>query len=122
MSVAYYTPKTKDICDPLASIDVNLEEEKMVQACLRGLALKFGALGIAVCTRENYLLFFLLQSMLFVEENYADVSTSTHADNKILYTEEDRPSGCGGQGKSACNGSGRQEQVRRHSRNAESSS
>ena len=35
--------KIKDICDSLASIEVNIEESEMVQICLRGLAPKFGA-------------------------------------------------------------------------------
>ena len=43
LSVADYTSKIKDICDSLASIDVNIEEGEMVQICLGGLASKFGA-------------------------------------------------------------------------------
>mgnify|MGYP006950760078 FL=1 len=39
--------------------------------------------------------------MLLVEENHAGVSMSTHADGKMLYTEEDRPHGCGGRGRSS---------------------
>ena len=42
MSVADYTSKIKDICDSLASIDVNVEEGEMVQICLGALASKFG--------------------------------------------------------------------------------
>ena len=38
LSVADYTSKIKDICDSLASIDVNIEEGEMVQICLEGLA------------------------------------------------------------------------------------
>ena len=79
MSVADYTSKIKDICDSLASIDVNVEEGEMVQICLGGLASKFGAFRTAVCTRENTSSFFDLQSMLLVEENHAGVSKSTHA-------------------------------------------
>ena len=33
----------QDICDSLASIEVNIEESEMVQVCLGGLAPKFGA-------------------------------------------------------------------------------
>ena len=44
LSVADYTSKIKDICDSLASIDVNVEKGEMVQICLGGLASKFGAL------------------------------------------------------------------------------
>ena len=43
MSVANYTSMIKDICDSLASIDVNVEQDKMVQVSLGGLASKFGA-------------------------------------------------------------------------------
>ena len=33
--MADYTSKIKDICDPLASIEVNIKESEMVQICLR---------------------------------------------------------------------------------------
>ena len=82
LSVADYTSKIKD--DSLASIDVNIEEGEMVHICLGGLASKFGAFRIVVCTRENTLSFFDLQSMLLVEENHAGASTSTHTDNNML--------------------------------------
>ena len=94
--MADYTSKIKDICDSLASIDVKIEEGEMVQVCLGGLASKFGAFRTAVCTRENTPSFFDLQSMLLIEENHAGASTSTHTDNKMLYTEGDRPRGRGG--------------------------
>ena len=38
MSVADYTSKIKDICDSLASIELNIEESEMVQIFLGGLA------------------------------------------------------------------------------------
>ena len=63
MSVIDYTSKIKDICDSLASIDVNVKEVEMVQICLGGLASKFGAFRTALCTRENTPLFFDLQSV-----------------------------------------------------------
>ena len=47
--------------------------------------------------------------MLLVEENHTGVSKSTHANNKMLYMEEDRPSG-----GSAHDGADRQEKNRRH--------
>ena len=58
MSVANYTSKIKDIYDSLASVDVNVEEDEMVQDCLGGLASKFGAFRTTVCTRENMPSFF----------------------------------------------------------------
>ena len=121
LSVADYTSKIKDICDSLASIDVNVEEGKMVQICLGGLASKFEARTV-VSTRENTPSFFDLQSMLLVEENHAGASTSTHADNKMLYTEGDRPRGHSERGKSVRNGGGRREQGRRHRGGADSNS
>ena len=48
-----YTSKIKDICDSLASLEVNIEESEMFQVCLGGLAPKFGAFRTAMCTREN---------------------------------------------------------------------
>ena len=36
------TSRIKDICDSLASINVTVEEDEMVQICLGGLAYKFG--------------------------------------------------------------------------------
>ena len=106
LSVADYTSKIKDICDSLPSIEVNIEERETVQVCLGGLAPKFGAFRTVVSTRENTPSFFDLQSMLLVEENHACASTSTHTDNKMLYTEGDRPRGCGGRGEIGRNGGG----------------
>ena len=100
MLVADYTSKIKGICDSLASIEVNIEENEMVQICLRGLAPKFAAFRTVVCTREKTPSFFDLQSMLLIEENHAGASMSTHTDNKMLYMEGDRPRGCGGRGES----------------------
>ena len=96
MIVVYYTSKIKDICDSLASIDVNVKEDEMVQICLGGLVSKIRAFRTVVCTRENTPSFLDLQSMLIVEENHASASTSTHADNNMLYMAKDRPRGHGG--------------------------
>ena len=88
--MADYTSKIKDICDSLASIQVNIEESEMVQICLGGLTPSF----------------FDLQSMLLVEENHAGASTSTYTDNRMLYPEGDRPRGRGGRSESVRNGDG----------------
>ena len=100
LSMADYTSRIKDICDSLASIDVNVEEGEMVQISLGRLASKFRAFRTDVCTQDNTLSFFDLHSMLLLEENHAGASTSTHANNKMLYTEGDRPRGRGGRGES----------------------
>ena len=47
LSMADYTSKIKDICNSLASIDVNVEEGDMVQICVQGLTSKFGAFRTA---------------------------------------------------------------------------
>ena len=104
--MADYTSKIKDICDSLASIEVNIKEREMVQICLRGLAPKFGAFRTAVCTREKTSSFFDLQSILLVEENHAGASMSMHTDSRMLYTEGDRPRACGGRCESVRNGGG----------------
>jgi hypothetical protein len=102
-----------------ASVDVNIDESKKVQICLGGLASKFGAFRTIVCTRETMPFFFDLQSMLLVEENHVDGSTSTHIDSKMLYMEGERPRGRGGRGlgESVRNGGDRQ---RRHQKDADS--
>jgi hypothetical protein len=41
--VADYTLKINEICESLASIDVNINEREKVQIYLGGLASKFGA-------------------------------------------------------------------------------
>ena len=74
MSGADYTSKIKDICDSLASIDVNVEEGEMVQICLGGLASMFGAFRTVVCTRENTPSFLNVQSMLLIDENHGGTS------------------------------------------------
>ena len=107
MSVANYTARIKDICNSLASINVTVEEDKMVQVCLGGLASKFGSFRTTICTREKSPSFFDLQSMLLVEENHTGVSMSTNTNNKMLYMEDDRPHGHGGRHGSALNGAGR---------------
>ena len=94
----------------------------MVQICLGGLAPKFGAFRTAVCTQENTPSFFNLQSMLLVEENHAGASTSMHTDSMMLYTEGDRPRGCGGQGESVRNGGGQRDQGRSHRSDDDSNS
>jgi hypothetical protein len=96
LSVADYTLKISEIYESLASVDVDIDDSEKVQICLGGLASKFGAFRIAVCTRETTPSFFDLQSMLLVEENHVGASMSTHTDSKMLYTEGERPRGRGG--------------------------
>jgi hypothetical protein len=96
LSVADYTLKINEICESLASVDVNIDDSEKVHSCLGGLASKFRAFRTAVCTRETTPSFFDLQSMLLVEENHVGASTSTHTERKMLYMEGERPRGRGG--------------------------
>ena len=59
MSVPDYTV-IKEICDSLASINMIIEEDEMVQVYLGGLASKFGAFQTEIDTREKMPLFFNL--------------------------------------------------------------
>ena len=56
-------------CDSLRSIDINVDEDKMVQVCLGGLTQRFDMLRATIFARENPPSFFNLQSMVLVEEN-----------------------------------------------------
>ena len=77
MSVMDYTAKIKSICDSLASINVNIDEEEMVQVCLGGLAQRFNPLRTAILARDTPPSFFNLQSMLLVEENHVQTKPDT---------------------------------------------
>ena len=90
ISVADYTSPIKDICNSLASINMTVEEDEMVQVCIGGLASKFGSFRTALCTRESTSSFFELRSMLLVEKNHTSVSTSMHTDYKMVYPEAHR--------------------------------
>ena len=52
LPLADYTSKIKDICDSLASIDVNIEESEMVQVCL-GLWRRSSERSERVCIHER---------------------------------------------------------------------
>ena len=81
---------------------------------MRWCRFKYGPIQIDICTREKSSSFFNFQSMLLVGENHTGTSTSTYANNKMLYTEVDRPRGRGGRGGSAHNDGGRYEKNHRH--------
>ena len=70
MSVTDYTAKIKSICNSLGSININVNEDKIVQVCLGGLAQRFDPLRTTILARENPPSFFNLQSMLSVEETH----------------------------------------------------
>ena len=104
-----YTMKIKEIYDALGSNNVTVDEEKMVQICLGGLAQRYMPIQTSICTREKPTSFFDLQSMLLVEKNHAGASRTTQSNSRMLYMEANWPRGHGGRGGSACNGGSRQE-------------
>ena len=106
-----YTTKIKEICHALGSINVIVDENKMVQIFLGDLAQWYRPIRTTICTGEKPPSFFNLQSMLMVEENHASGSRTTQVDNQMPYTEVDRPR----------NEGGRQEQNRRHRDSADRS-
>ena len=79
--MAYYTSKINEICDTLGSIIVTVDDDKMVQICLEGLAQMFGSFRTTVLLRERPPTFFVLESMILVVENHAGTLKSTHNDD-----------------------------------------
>ena len=98
MFVTDYTTKIKEICDALGSINVTVHEDEMVEIVLGGLAQRYGSIRTTICAREKPPSFFVLQSMLMVEENHVSGLRTTQSDSRMLYTEVDRPHGHGGHG------------------------
>ena len=60
MLVTDYTTKIKEICDLLGSMNVSVDENKMVQMWLGALAERYGQIWTAICTREKSLSFLKL--------------------------------------------------------------
>ena len=87
MPVTDYTSKIKEICDALGSIDITVEEDKMVQICSRGLSQKYGSFRTAICTRENPPSLFKLQSMLLVEEKQTKATRIVPEERQMLFSE-----------------------------------
>ena len=85
MSITGYTLKIKELCDALGSINVIIDNEEMVQICLRGLAPRFSSMRSATLARENTPSFFDLQSILLVEENHAR-QRSNAGEGQMLYS------------------------------------
>ena len=94
MSITDYTPKMKEICDTLDSINVTVDEDKMVKICLGGLAQRYRPIWTVICTREKQPSFVDLKSMLIFEENHTCGLRTTQSDNRMLYTEADWSVAC----------------------------
>ena len=70
MMITNYTLKMKELSHSFGSINVNIDDDKMMQIFLNGLAPNFRAIRSAILARVNPPSFDL-QSMLLVEENHA---------------------------------------------------
>ena len=88
-SITSYTLKIKELYDSLCSINANVDDEKVVQICLGGLAPRFGTMWTIVLARENLASFFDIQSMLLVKENHVR-TTSIASEWHMLYSHSDR--------------------------------
>ena len=88
MSITDYTLKIKELCDALGSINVIIDDDKMLKICLGSLAPHFGAIRSAILARENPPSFFDLQSILLVEENHAQ-QRSNASDGQMIYSQSD---------------------------------
>ena len=87
MAIGSYTLKIKELCDSLELINVNINDDEMMQICLRRLAPRFGAIRSTILARENRPSFFDLQLMLVVEENH--VQTRSNVQGHMLYSNSD---------------------------------
>ena len=56
MSITSYTLKNKELCDSLASINVNVDGDEMVQICLDALAPQFDTMRTTSSLQEKILL------------------------------------------------------------------
>ena len=77
MSIISYTWNIKELCDSFSLISVNVEDDEILQICLRAIALWFGAMRTVVLARENPRSFFHLQSMFLVIENLVQTKSNT---------------------------------------------
>ena len=68
MLVNEYALKIKSICESLASINVNVEDDDKVEICLRGLGPQYKSFKTSILTRDSIPSFPNLVSMLVVEE------------------------------------------------------
>ena len=92
MSIDNYTLKIEELSDALGSINVSIDDEEMVQICLRGLTLGFGAIRSVVLARENPPSFFDLQLILLVEENHVHQRSNAH-DGQMVFSNLDEGRG-----------------------------
>ena len=68
LSINDYTLKIKSICESLASINVAVDDDDKVEACLRGLTPAYKKFKTSIQNRENIPSFSDLIPMLVIEE------------------------------------------------------
>ena len=67
-SVNEYTLKIKNICENLASINAQMDDDDKIEVCLRGLGPQYKPFVMSIQTRETLPSFANLVSMLIMEE------------------------------------------------------
>jgi hypothetical protein len=98
MAVNEYALRIKSICESLASINVKVEDDDKVEACLRGLGPQYKRFKTSILTRDNIPSFADLVSMLVVEEkNFLEDTTKGKSkfEGQALYNSAGRGRGRG---------------------------
>jgi len=81
MSINDYTLKIKGIVEPLASINVFVDDDNLVSVCLNGLGKEYKPFKISIIVKENVPNFQDLMSMLIIEEKTLGEDSSTQSKN-----------------------------------------
>ena len=76
-----YVLKIKSLCESLASINVQVDDDDKVEVCLRGLGPQYKAFKTSIQTRENITNFADLVSMLIIEEKTLGEDQSSQSKN-----------------------------------------
>jgi hypothetical protein len=104
MSINEYSLKIKGIVESLASINVSVDDDDLVNVCLNGLGKEYKPFKTSIIVKENVPNFRDLVSMLIVEEKTLNEDCSTQNKNNVeqqaFYSNTGRGKGRGhGQGK-----------------------
>jgi len=104
MSINEYSLKIKGIVESLASINVSMDDDDLVNVCLNGLGKEYKPFKTSIIVKENVPNFWDLVSMLIVEEKTLNEDCSTQNKNNVeqqaFYSNTGRGKGRGrGQGQ-----------------------
>jgi len=104
MSINEYSLKIKGIVESLASINVSMDDDDLVNVCLNGLGKEYKPFKTSIIVKENVPNFWDLVSMLIVEEKTLNEDCSTQNKNNVeqqaFYSNIGRGKGRGrGQGQ-----------------------